>query len=112
MATELTLQDDMDNFTYVDHDPDGMQFDNSSGQVYLWVKNDDETPVFVSVIEQRTCSFGHPQMNTTATLSAGTSSIMGPFDLMRFNDSNRKAQVTFASASASASDIQVAAVKA
>lgn len=108
MATELTLQDDMADFTYSAADATGNTYDNSTGMVYLHVKNEGGTMCIVTVTEQRTCSFGHQATNSANVVMGNTTKIFGPFDLMRFNDSSRKVNISYSQVA----DISVAAVKA
>ena len=108
MATELTLQEDVNNFTYSSADATGNTYDNSAGTAYLHVKNESGTMCIVTVTEQRTCSFGHQANNSTNVVMGNTTKILGPFDLMRFNDSSRKVNISFSGVT----DISVAAVKA
>ena len=61
----------------------------------------------VTVAEQRTCNFGHPTTNDTYTVDAGASRILGPFDLLRFNNTSRAVSVTYSSATS----LTVAAVR-
>jgi hypothetical protein len=94
MATKLTLQTDMAAPSFTAADSTGNTFDNGSGQVFFWVKNESASAVTVTVTEQRTCSFGHAAQNFTASVGAGLTSALGPFDIMRFNSSSLLATAT------------------
>lgn len=108
MATKLTLQEDMSAPVLVAADASGNTWENGSGQVYLWVKNSSGSAVTVTVSEQRTCSFGHSAQDFTASLEDGSTTALGPFDIMRFNASSLLATATYSSAAS----VTVAAVKA
>jgi hypothetical protein len=88
-------------------DATGNTWDNSTGQVFLWVANASGSSITVTVAEERTCSFGHTAQNFTATVDGGETSALGPFDIMRFNGSGRKATATYSDATS----ITVAAVQ-
>jgi len=107
MPTALTVQTDMSSFTLVAADATGNTFDNSTGNVYLHVVNGDSSSVVVTVAEQRTCNFGHPTTDDTFTVDAGAYRILGPFDLLRFNNTSRAVSVTYSSATS----LTVAAVR-
>ena len=108
MATELTLQTDMSSPVLASADASGNTWDNGSGQVYLWVKNSSGSSITVTVQEQRTCNFGHTAQHFTATIADSATSALGPFDIMRFNNSSLKATATYSDATS----ITVAAVTA
>ena len=108
MPTALTVQTDISNFTPVAAEATGNTFDNSTGNVYLHLVNNDATSsVVVTVAEQRTCNFGHPTTDYTFTVPAGAYRILGPFDLLRFNNTSRAVSVTYSSAT----NLVVAAVR-
>ena len=107
MPTALTLQTDMSSFTLAAADATGNTFDNSTGEVYLHVANGDSSSMVVTVAEQRTCNFGHATTDATHTVNAGATRILGPFDLLRFNNSSRLVSVTYSSATS----LTVAAVR-
>jgi hypothetical protein len=109
MATQLTLQEDMAAPSFAAADAAGNTWDNSTGQVYLWVLNQSGDSLTVTVSEVRTCSFGHTAQDFTASIGGGIKSALGPFDIMRFNSSDRKATATY---SPTATGVTVAAVKA
>lgn len=97
MATQLTVQTDMAAPTLAAADASGNTWNNGSGQVFLWVKNAIGTgaAVTVTVAEQRTCSFGHANVDFTASVADGTTAALGPFDIMRFNSSSLLATATY-----------------
>lgn len=108
MPTALTVQTDMSNFTTTQASSTGNTFDNSTGQVYLHVVNfsssDSRT---VTIAEQRTCNFGHATQDETFTVEADSTRILGPFDILRFNNSSREVTVTYSTAFG----VEVAAVR-
>jgi hypothetical protein len=107
MPTQLTLQTDMSSFTLSAADATGNTFDNSTGDVYMHAVNGDSSSTVVTVAEQRTCNFGHATTNDTYTIGAGATRILGPFDLLRFNNSSRLVSVTYSSVTS----LTVAAVR-
>ena len=107
MPTALTVQTDMSNFTWSVADATGNTFDNSTGNVYLHVTNGHGSSMVVTVAEQRTCNFGHPTTDYTYTVPAASYRILGPFDLLRFNNTSRAVSVTYSSATS----LTVAAVR-
>ena len=107
MATQLTVQTDMSSFTYTAADATGNTFDNSTGDVYLHVVNGDASSMVVTVAEQRTCNFGHATTDATYPVDASATRILGPFDVLRFNNSSRLVSVTYSSATS----LTVAAVR-
>jgi hypothetical protein len=106
MATTLTVQADMAAPTLAAADAAGNDFDNGTGVVYLFVKNASGGAITVTIAEQRTCNFGHAAQNQTATVVDGETSVLGPFDILRFNTRSKKVDVTYSSATS----ITVAAV--
>ena len=106
MATTLTVQTDMASPTLAAADAAGNNFDNGSGVVYLFVKNASGSSITVTFAEQRTCNFGHTAQNYTATVEDATTSVLGPFDILRFNTSSKSVDVTYSSVTS----ITVAAV--
>jgi hypothetical protein len=107
MATQLTVQTDMSSFTYTAADATGNTFDNSTGDVYFHVVNGGVVPVVVSVSEERTCNFGHSTTNAEFTIATFEFRILGPFDVLRFNNSSRLVTVTYSSVTS----VTVAAVR-
>ena len=106
MATTLTVQTDMAAPTLAAADATGNNFDNGTGIVYLFVKNASGSAITVTFVEQRTCSFGHTTQNKDETVIDGVTAVLGPFDILRFNTSSKKVNVTYSSATS----ITVAAV--
>lgn len=110
MATQLTVQTDISDFDYTAADATGNTFDNSTGDVYLFIVNAGASPITVTVAEQRTCNFGHAATDAEYTVSnAGMDAFktLGPFDVLRFNNSSRLVSVTYSSATS----VTVAAVR-
>ena len=95
MTTTLTVQTDMASPSFTAADSSGNTWDNSTGQVYLWVANASGGSITVTVAEVRTCSFGHAAQNFTASVADNVTTALGPFDIMRFNTSARKATATY-----------------
>jgi hypothetical protein len=108
MATLLTVQTDMAAPTFASCDNSGNSFDNSSGQVYFWVENGTGGSITVTVAEKRTCNFGHTAQDFVAIILDGATTAYGPFDLLRFNDSSRRVNVTYSNGPSS---LKVAAVE-
>ncbi len=107
MATELTLQTDMASPSLAAADATVNTWNNSTGQVYLWAKNASGCSITVTVDAVRTCSLGHAAQNFTATVADTVTTALGPFDIMRFNSSARKATATYSDATS----VTVAAVE-
>ena len=107
MATTLTVQTDMAAPVLVAADAAGNNFDNGTGLVYLFVKNASGGAITVTIAEQRTCNFGHTAQNQTATVADTETSVLGPFDILRFNTGAKLVDVTYSSATS----VTVAAVK-
>ena len=95
MATELTVQTDMASPSFTAADASGNTWDNSTGQVYLWVANASGSSVTITIAEVRTCSFSHAAQNFTASVADNVTTALGPFDITRFNNSARKATATY-----------------
>ena len=108
MATEISVQDDMTSYTLTAASASGNSWDNSTGQVFLWVANFSGGNVTVTVAETRTCSFGHTAQDFTGVVPNNFRLALGPFDIMRFNDSSRKATATFSDTTS----VTIAAVQA
>ena len=109
MPTKLSLQTDMSDFSSVAADSTGNTFDNSTGQVYLHViaSWDADLSTTITIPETRTCSFGHAQGTETHALARGQRTILGPFDILKFNNAAREVSVSFSAVTG----IFVAAVK-
>jgi hypothetical protein len=110
MATQLTVQTDISDFTYTAADATGNTFDNSTGDVYFFVFNAGATPITATVAEQRTCNFGHATTDAQFTCGFGGFdfiTVLGPFDVLRFNNSSRLVTVTYSSVT----NVTVAAVR-
>ena len=80
MATTLTVQTDMASPSLAAADATGNSWDNSTGQVFFWVANASGSSITVTASEIRTCSFGHTAQDFTATVAAGITAALGPFD--------------------------------
>ena len=99
MPDLITTQADLSSYTMEAFPLSGIEFDNSSGRVYLIVSNASGGLATLTVEEQRTCSFGHATTDQTITVADGVSKeIHGPFDLLRFNSSNKRVTVTISAA--------------
>jgi hypothetical protein len=107
MATQLTVQTDMSSFTYTAADATGNTFDNSTGDVYFHIINGSGSSIVVTVSEERTCNFGHATTDAEYTVNALAIRILGPFDVLRFNNSSRLVTVTYSSVTS----VTVAAVR-
>ena len=100
MSNLITTQTDLSNYTMEAFPLSGIEFDNSSGRVYLIVSNNSDGSATLTVQEQRTCSFGHATTNQTITVAQGSEKeIHGPFDLVRFNKSNKRVSVAIQASS-------------
>ncbi len=108
MAVNLTVQTNMASPTLTAASASGNSWDNSTGQVFFWVANGSGSSITVTVSEVRTCSFGHTAQDFTASVPSGFRVSLGPFDIMRFNDTNRKVTATCSDVSS----VTVAAVQA
>lgn len=111
MPTALTVQTDRNDFSYVAADATGNTFDNSAGDVLLYVFYNGglfiPLSVTVTVAEQRTCNFGHPAVDLSQDVALNSLEILGPFDLLRFNNTSRLVSVTYSSVT----NLSVAAVR-
>ena len=107
MPVNLTVQTNMASPTLTAASASGNSWDNSTGQVFFWVANASGSSITVTATETRTCSFGHAAQDFTATVADGATSALGPFDIMRFNDTNRKVTATCSSVTS----VTVAAVE-
>ena len=107
MAVNLTVQTNMASPTLAAASASGNSWDNSTGQVFFWVANGSASSITVTASEIRSCSFGHTAQDFTATVAAGVTAALGPFDIMRFNDTNRKVTATCSSVTS----VTVAAVE-
>jgi len=75
----------------------GDKFANSGSQRLL-VRNDDASPVTVTIDAPGTCNFGaaaNAAHDLAVSVAAGAEKWIGPFDVSRFNDSNGFVNISY-----------------
>ena len=80
--------------TYANATELGDEFVNTTGRVFLHVKNGDASEKTVTVLSQKTCDQGETH-NIAVTIPASEERIIGPLTTGRFNDGDGKVQVTY-----------------
>lgn len=98
-------------FTAADAGGDQFRNNNDRGRVVYYVKNDDASPMTVTITAQDTSTaisgFGTvTKANGGGSVANGTEEVFGPFD-EAFEDSNGNVQITYSSVTS----VTVAAIK-
>ncbi|NSW92320.1 MAG: hypothetical protein HPY74_16910 [Firmicutes bacterium] len=95
MATLNVQQSNLTGLTpsYSAADVQGDEFVNS-GKAVLHIKNGGVSQITVTVNSQTKCSFGFDH-DVTVDVPAGEERIIGPFPKTRFDDANKKVQISY-----------------
>ncbi len=80
--------------TYANATALGDEFVNTTGRVFLHVKNGDATDKTVTIASQKTCDQGETH-NIAVAIPASEERLIGPLTTGRFNDGDGKVQVTY-----------------
>lgn len=94
---ELTVQSvDLSGLTptFSACDSAGDTFKNKIGRAVLYFKNGDTADKTVTVTSLKECSQGYIH-NVVVTVPTGGELVVGPFNVVRFNDTSQEVSITY-----------------